>query len=52
MNFNIKGDSASLFSGKTLASWPICDEFMIYWSKSKGFGVIKNKVVKKEGIIR
>src|SRR5688572_19733963 len=30
MNFNIGGDSASLFSEKTLASWSICDEFMIY----------------------
>ena len=52
MNFNIKGDSLSLFSGKTLASWPICDEFMICWGKSKGFGVIKDKVVKEGDTIR
>ena len=52
MNFNIEGDSSSLFSGKTFASWPICDKFMICWGKSKGFGVIKDKVVKEGDTIR
>src|SRR5437763_16843922 len=52
MNFNIEGVSSSLFSEKILASWSICDKFMICWSKSKGFGVIKDKVVKEGDTIR
>ncbi|CAB4412810.1 unnamed protein product [Rhizophagus irregularis] len=48
-NYNIENNSASLHTGKTLASWTICDQFISNWGKSNGFGVIKDKVV-KEGV--
>jgi len=52
MNSNTEGDSATLVTGKIFASWQICDQFMVDWGKSIGFGVIKDKVEKVEGIIR
>ncbi|CAB4436064.1 unnamed protein product [Rhizophagus irregularis] len=48
-NYNIENNSASFHTGKTLASWTICDQFISNWGKSNGFGVIKDKVV-KEGV--
>ena len=52
MNSNVENDSTSLYTRKMLPNWSICDQFIINWSKSKGFGVIKDKVVKEESDIR
>lgn len=52
MNSNTESDSANLFTGKVFASWLLCDQFMSNWDKSKGFGVIKNRVVKVGDNIR
>jgi hypothetical protein len=42
MNFSVENDSAELFTGKVLA---ICDQFISNWNKSKGFGMIKDRVI-------
>lgn len=52
MNSNAESASADLFTGKVFASWSICDEFLSAWSKSKGFNVIKDKVVREGDNIR
>ena len=52
MSSNVESDSASLFTGKILSSWTVCDEFISNWGKSQGFGVIKDKVLRDENGIR
>jgi hypothetical protein len=52
MNSNAESGSASLFTGKVFASWPICDQFMSNWSKSRGFSVIKDRVTREGNNIR
>ena len=49
---NVENDSTGLYTGKTLSSWTICDQFINNWGKSKGFGVVKDKVVKDGNDIR
>ena len=52
MNSNVESDFAGLYTGKILENWTICDQFISNWSKSKGFGVIKDKVIKEGDDIR
>ncbi|CAB4403808.1 unnamed protein product [Rhizophagus irregularis] len=49
MNFNVESDCVSL-SGKVFTSWTMCDQFINNWGK--GFGVIKDKVVREGEDIR
>ena len=44
MSSDVKSGSNSLYTGKILPSWEICDQFIDRWGKSKGFGIIKDKV--------
>ena len=52
MNSNAESDSANLFTGKVFENWSICDQFISNWGKSKGFGVIKDRVTKEGDNIR
>ena len=52
MNSNAESDSANLFTEKVFENWSICDQFISNWSKSKGFGVIKDRVTKEGDNIR
>ena len=52
MNSNAESDSASLFTGKVLASWSICDQLISNWGKRRGFGVIKDRVTREGDKIR
>ena len=52
MNSNAETESASLFSRKVFANWFICDQFISNWSKSKGFSIIKDRILKDENDIR
>ena len=52
MSSNVESESTSLYTRKILPNWSICDQFISNWGKSKGFGVIKDKVVKEGNDIR
>jgi hypothetical protein len=52
MNSNAENDSAELFTGKVLASWQICDQFISDWGMSRGFCVIKDRVTREGDKIR
>jgi len=52
MNSNVESDFAGLYTGLIFENWTICDQFISNWGKSKGFGVIKDKVIKEEDDIR
>ena len=52
MNSNAENNSASLYTGKVIANWSICDQFIKDWGKSRGFGIIKDKVTKEGDNIR
>ena len=52
MNSNAESDFANLFTGKVFENWSICDQFISNWGKSKGFGVIKDRVTKEGDNIR
>ena len=52
MNSNAESNLAELFTGKVLESWPVCDQFINAWGKSKGFNVIKDKVERDGDRIR
>ena len=41
-----------LYSGKKFESWDTCESFIAIWAKQQGFRVIKDCVVRLDGIIR
>jgi len=41
-----------LCSGKKFESWDTCETFIVAWAKQRGFRVIKDRVVRSDGMIR
>ena len=52
MHSNTESNSAELFTEKVFESWPLCDEFISEWGKTRGFNVIKDRVQKEGDKIR
>jgi hypothetical protein len=47
-----ESNHALLYSGKKFESWDACESFIAIWAKQQGFRVIKDRVVRLDGIIR
>jgi hypothetical protein len=45
-------ETASLFSGKQFPSWEACETFINEWAKGQGFRIVKDRVVRENGILR
>jgi hypothetical protein len=41
----------TLFAGQVFISWDLCDSFMLDFGKSKGFNIIKDRVMREEDLI-
>ncbi|CAG8486801.1 10775_t:CDS:2 [Funneliformis caledonium] len=47
-----ENELASLFSRKKFTSWEACETFINKWAKVQGFHIVKDQVVRENGVLR